>query len=57
VVTAEVGETTAALPQEFTLRLGPKSEEQVAALARVLKDLGARVEVKSEGALVALRPH
>ncbi|RYG23185.1 hypothetical protein EON82_14795 [bacterium] len=56
VVTAEI-EQAAALPPEFTLRLGPKSVEQLASLARVLKDLGARVEVEPEGALVAIRPH
>ena len=44
------------LPTEFTLQLGPHSSAQVAMMARILKDLGAQVDVDTDGSLVAHRP-
>lgn len=44
------------LPPEFTLHLGAKSSAQTATMARILRDLGAAVEVDAEGSLVAVRP-
>ena len=49
-------QTDPSLPTEFTLHLGPHSSAQVDALARVLEDLGAKVERDPEGGLVAVRP-
>ena len=49
-------EIDASLPAEFTLQLGPHSSAQVAAMARILEELGARVERDAEGGLVAVRP-
>ncbi len=48
--------TDAGLPTEFTLQLGPHSSAQLEAMARLLEDLGAKVERDADGRLVAVRP-
>ncbi len=45
-----------ALPEEFTLQLGPHSATQIAMMARLLREMGADVHIDAHGNLTALRP-
>lgn len=45
------------LPSEFVLNLGSQASDYVAALAKALEKMGAQVELREDGVLIATRPN
>lgn len=44
------------LPSEFVLNLGNQASDYIATLAKSLERMGARIELREDGVLVAVRP-